>query len=303
MSQNTTKTKNMKAIYSIIFAAILLTSMVSCTSKEAQIPAYVHIPKMTLQVRNDQEGSVSSKITEAWVYMDNNFLGGYPLPATFPVLATGQHEFRIFAGVHENGILAAPVLYPFYAPNVFSLQLSPQKIDTVSPVFSYTSTTKFAFIENFESASQLLRDDRDLNLNTKIVASTENVFEGMKSGMIVLDTANAFVEVATIDSYSGLQTQGATQVWAELNYWSDVDVRIGLVGLDADGNTFPYYDLNLLGKKTWGKVYVNFTRPLVASQLKSYKFALRAGLPIDTNGNFTQMSGKIFIDNIKFLYF
>jgi hypothetical protein len=69
------------------------------------IPSYIHIDKITV-VDNPtlNEGSLSNKITDAWVYVDEELIGAFELPATFPVLKKGKHKISIHPGIKLNGI-------------------------------------------------------------------------------------------------------------------------------------------------------------------------------------------------------
>ena len=43
--------------------------------------------------------------------MDGTFLGAFELPSTIPILADGEHNFSIYAGVKANGISATRIRY------------------------------------------------------------------------------------------------------------------------------------------------------------------------------------------------
>ena len=70
-------------------------------------PAYIKINDIELN------NSSTDKITDAWVYIENQLQGVYELPAKFPVLETGVKEIRIKAGIKNNGISSSRVFYPF----------------------------------------------------------------------------------------------------------------------------------------------------------------------------------------------
>mgnify|MGYP001300362070 CR=1 FL=1 len=63
----------------IIIIIIILSSIISCTKEDNNIPAYIKIDNITL---NDNS---THKITDAWVYIDDNLQGVYELPANFPL--------------------------------------------------------------------------------------------------------------------------------------------------------------------------------------------------------------------------
>ena len=85
-----------KLIYKFI-ALIFLLPVSSCEifNPEEQVPAYVHLDKIDLNTQSD-EGSKSHKITDAWVYLDDQLVGTFELPSTFPVLTeNGNHNLKI----------------------------------------------------------------------------------------------------------------------------------------------------------------------------------------------------------------
>ncbi|MEZ4984834.1 MAG: hypothetical protein R2795_07325 [Saprospiraceae bacterium] len=101
----------------IIHFALLLVMSVSwwqCDfiNPEEGIPSYLFIEEFTLTT-GPAQGSNSHKITEAWVFVDDIFLGVYDLPATVPVLETGSHTVRVEAGIRDNGLGDFPNIYPF----------------------------------------------------------------------------------------------------------------------------------------------------------------------------------------------
>ena len=53
--------------------------------KKAVVPAFIHIPDYSFNVRPG-EGTSDQKITEVWVYNDEQLLGIYDLPAVVPVI-------------------------------------------------------------------------------------------------------------------------------------------------------------------------------------------------------------------------
>ena len=74
---------NKRYPYSLIslFALIFMSSCELYNPAEPT-PAYIHIDKFILNTAYLTEGSNSHKITDAWVYIDDQLLGCFELPAT-----------------------------------------------------------------------------------------------------------------------------------------------------------------------------------------------------------------------------
>jgi len=106
----------MKHTYTIFIAGFLLLMASACNiiNPAEPVPSYVHIEKINLSTTYSPEGSNSSKIADAWVYMDGSLLGCFELPVTFPVIGTGTHSFTIKPGIKVNGIAATRAPYPFF---------------------------------------------------------------------------------------------------------------------------------------------------------------------------------------------
>ena len=64
---------------------------------EATVPAYISVPSITLTTDYATQGSASSKITDAWVFVNDDLVGVYELPATFPVLKEGNQTVKVLS--------------------------------------------------------------------------------------------------------------------------------------------------------------------------------------------------------------
>src|ERR1039457_4232719 len=95
---------------------LLLFSTQSCEkfSGDQTIPAYLKIDSIYITTKTETQGSASHSITDAWVYVDDQFIGAYQMPARFPVLKEGKHKVEVFAGIKKDGIAATRTPYPFY---------------------------------------------------------------------------------------------------------------------------------------------------------------------------------------------
>ncbi|MES2398217.1 MAG: hypothetical protein V4549_19535, partial [Bacteroidota bacterium] len=105
--------------YKLLFLSIfIVTTFISCElyNPAEPIPAYIRIDKIDLATIPGQ-GTDSHKITDAWVYIDEQLIGCFELPATFPVLYEGSHQVKIAPGIKVNGIAATRSPYPFFNPN------------------------------------------------------------------------------------------------------------------------------------------------------------------------------------------
>ncbi len=287
----------------VIFTAALALLLAACDiiNPSEEVPAYLYITGFTKQTDPATEGSNSHKITEAWVFVDDEFLGAYSLPALVPVLAEGESEIRVEAGIKDNGITSTPELYPFYEPWRITLTLERNKVDTLSPVARYLDNAGFAFIETFEDNNHLFQDLRQ-GAEESRMQLTDDAFEGEHSGLIYLDTAHALVELATTEQFSGLQDK-SVYVYLELNYKSDIPVLFGIIGRDNGvAGVSPFYDPGFLSKGEWNKIYFNLSALMFNNQYDNYQIGLYTGIPY-TGGKFERQNARVWLDNIKLVYF
>src|SRR5438045_9346172 len=92
--------------------SLLLLSLVAC-KKGDKVASYVDIPVVALQA-TDAQGGATSKVTDAWVSVDDHFIGVWELPAHVPVLATGEHRITVVPAIKRNGTFDDRLRYPFY---------------------------------------------------------------------------------------------------------------------------------------------------------------------------------------------
>lgn len=295
-------------VLSILLAAFCSLTFQTCEiiNPAEEIPAYLYITDFTLNTNPGTEGSNSEKITDVWVSYgaEANFLGAYSLPALVPILASGETEIALSPGIKDNGIGSTPEIYTFYKDFKRTIDLQPGVIDTLNPTTGYIQNVKFSFIEDFEREGHIFQDDLDGNEDSKITRTTDDVFEGSYSGLIVLDTARAVIEVATTGRFRDLMANGVF-VYLEMNYKSEVPVIWGIVGHQEGifNEGFTAYDPGFQAKDEWNKIYFNLTQLLFdENTFDEYQITLQSILPFE-NGSFTVDNAKIWLDNIKLVHF
>ncbi|MEM1325127.1 MAG: hypothetical protein AAGI23_04185 [Bacteroidota bacterium] len=285
------------------FIALCLTlQLASCelVNPEEAIPAYIQIDTIQFVNNSAARGTAQQKIVEAWVTVDDDFLGTYDLPATIPVLKSGAANVIVRPGIKDNGIGSLSEIYTFFRPFETSVTLSPTETAILQPSTSYISDINFAFVEDFESGVNWFTDDLDGDSVTVIQTTTEDVFEGNQSGVIRLTSANPIVEVATDfgRQFRDLQTKGV-EVYLEMHYKTDVELAIGAIG-HQEGVFTPeekIYEPILFPKSDWNKVYLNLSQAVFTLQSVGFQITFLAGLDPG------QESGDIYIDNIKLIHF
>ena len=82
-----------RTLGTLLIAVIFLGS---CT-KGDKVPSYLIVPSVDLSTSGLQ-GSNTKNITDTWVYVNDEFMGSWELPARIPVLKEGSVNVRVDAG-------------------------------------------------------------------------------------------------------------------------------------------------------------------------------------------------------------
>ncbi|MEL6989410.1 MAG: hypothetical protein AAGK97_16480, partial [Bacteroidota bacterium] len=263
----------MTRFFIIIIAGLCI---IGCKlDQEEMIPAYIHIPSVEVNTAAG-EGANTHKITDVWVYANDNLLGAFPIPATVPILENGDTKIEIFPGIKDNGINSTPELYPMLQTVIQTVNLQPSEIDTLIPAFVYKSNVNFEFVENFENTI-IFTFDEDGNVSTVLNPSSEEARTGLRSGKIELNATNNFIEVGNDQRISGLPTNGSP-VYLELDYKNTMEFSIGLIGYDPLIGDPSQLIITLREREDWNKVYINLTEQLQLSQFDEYRIFFSAFL-------------------------
>ena len=255
-----------------------------------QIPSYLHLDGMSLNAVGNQ-GSSSSKISDAWVYMDGNLIGAFQLPCTIPILADGTHHFLISGGVKMNGLASTRAIYPFWEPWEGNVTLTRAQISNIhTPSVVYYTGTNFVWQEDFE-LSGLSLNNNSFYSHANIRQVTSGAYEG-KSGLIELNTTDT--SSFLIESSSSYTLPPTSDVYVEFDYKCNNSFTIGIEG---PNNAF-YQWLVIDPSASWNKIYVRLTDILAqdnsngTTNMKIY-FAM-AGDP-------NVSRPYLYLDNIKLL--
>jgi hypothetical protein len=275
----------LKSHISYLISFVFLSSC-NIINPPEQIPAYLKIDSFQLQITNSSlQGSNSSNITDAWVFIDNNILGVYALPAELPVLEVGQHSIRLAAAIKENGYANIRNTYPFYAPYDIDVELKSDNSINITPTIQYREDAIFLLMENFEGSGINLAK---LSGDVDIKKTQSTVFEGLNSGEISFDATTASTEIASTQEFS-LKLNN-NQMFLELNYKCDMEFLVGLMDTKSLKKN---YILGVLPKKDWNKIYINLESAVSALSADKYKLIFQAIKPENTN------TASVFLDNIK----
>lgn len=281
----------------ILFVITVIFYSCEIINPDEEIPSYISIDKIVFKTNIDFDVN-SNDISDAWVYIDDNLVGTFELPAKFPVLSDGLHKVVIRPGIKLNGIAGTRSIYPFYQKYDTTINLIKGKVVKLNVKTTYNSDVKFVWKENFENPNITLkktpRSDTTIKMTANIAPYTFD-FGGATLGIVNLTSAKPYFECITDTSY--VLPKGNRPVFLELDYKTNNSFTVTIQILYISGiNMQEYLTINPSDK--WKKIYVNLT-PVVnlMSNASGYKIFLHHRIDSqDANAE-----RYILLDNIKLI--
>ena len=93
----------------------------------------------------------SHQTNVAWVYYNDNPVGIFDLPATFPVITNGTGVLKVFPGVAADGENNDIINYLFYQSDTFTFVPQPGKTIVHEPITTYNTGDVVGLIADFEN--------------------------------------------------------------------------------------------------------------------------------------------------------
>jgi len=268
--------------------------MVSCEkfSGDQSIPAYLSIDSIYLTTDYSKQGTNSQNITDVWVYVDDELLGAYELPARFPVLKSGTHTVKLWPGIKKNGISATRIGYEYYVPiqkNIIFKEDSTCQLGVLKT--TYQTPAFFAWMEDFDGAGCSLDSTQGSSAYIeKTPSGSPLTFQGAHSGIVALDSLHDYFQCQTHEVYS----IPSSSVFLEMNFNTTNTFIVGVftyAGINAIQT--PIITLNRTNGN-WKKIYIDLTTTLNAyTGMSSFRVYLGALKNSDVGESY------ILFDNFK----
>lgn len=284
---------------------ILTLSLLACKKQEAEIPSYIYIDDIQLQTDYNFEGSASHKITDAWVYYNDNLIGAFELPCTVPIIAKATGKLRVDAGIKNNANANDRIRYAFYSPFETTIAAAgPEDSIKVAPVVQY-GTNADIWDEKFDapSISFLKAGTSKIGMGT----TTDNtvVFEGLGSGSFTFNDTVDYVRVETNEDFV-FGTLGDAGAYMELDYNTDMNLHVYVTGLRTDGvwerreliTLYPTTD-DASAFPVWNKIYLEMSYLI---GLTSNGVEYEIGFEVFQNEADLGMQAHAYIDNVKVVH-
>lgn len=289
-------------IHFLVVATLLFVSSCEIINPAEKPPAYIQVDSVKVISDYGSQGSNSHNITDIWHYVNSDVLGAFRIPSTVPSLVTGNVELNSQAGIKLNGVTDTRVPYPFYDAYIERIELTPEKIIHVYPVFTYASFAEFVWIEDFESAGisleKTLTSDTTINeisTSDEIFRNTQDLSEVNRySGLVHLQGPYQTFDIQTIDKFN--LSQNGNYVFLELNYKVSTETIVGLIANYQNSiNKSPIVVLN--PTTTWKKIYINLTLA-VSREVNAQDFQIYFAASRKENSS----EDKFYFDNIKLIH-
>ncbi|MDD4068252.1 MAG: hypothetical protein PHV65_05170 [Bacteroidales bacterium] len=297
----------------ILLAFVFGIFFVSCNEFEGdqQTPSFIYIKGFNMVEnpaipQSSTEGFQTSAITDAWVYVDNIYIGTYSLPCKVPILKKGNHKIEIKPGIKLNGISLTRSDYPFYTSYTNTHNLKELETDTIETMdITYRDDwSVFAISELFENSflsfktEGLLQDTNKLIiLNDPTIVKKDGHLGGTYCGAMYLGANETTYRVIS----DSINCNNKSTVVMEIDYWCNIPFGIGMTGKTSSAAQAQYLNVMTLNPndgKGWQKVYIVLGK--VWSQL-SYPEYFRVFLtPLKKDG---VQDGWIYVDNIKIIHY
>lgn len=247
------------------FIFIVFTSwlFVSCDKEQEKIPSYLHISQFTFTSSSSVQGLGTSEIIGAKVFVNGKEMGNFEIPVTLPVLTEGRAYIEIYPNIKENGSYSKQKYFKPYTGYLDTLQLKAGRIDTVRPVSTYRSNTKFVWMEDFEDQAISMIRSGASNTDDSIIclSTTQTGVDQPFSGSKFCGYINLKQDTATIFERSSLFTYElpnlGTDVYVEMDIKTNSYFQVGIY---SDDNVNLVQSPVMVVNPTdgaWKKIYVN----------------------------------------------
>lgn len=264
------------------------------------VPSYLKIDTVLLNTYYPEQGANSNSIKDVWIYVNDQQIGAFELPALFPVLANGKQQLEIRPGIKINGISSTRAPYPFYQSIVYDdFEFIPDSTLSVNrPTTEYFSNLNFAWMEDFEYAGLTLSETSSSDtviVRTQPANNSEAYLseDSKYSGLISLTTEARVYSASSSNSYP-IPIQGSPTI-LEVDFKTNNYISVGILVQEA--GSFIKIPLVIINhSEIWNKIYINLGPNLsLHPQATDFKVFFETVL----EDNLT--SASIYLDNIKLI--
>jgi hypothetical protein len=267
-----------------------LSFLVSCKKDKLKAPQSSFLVINPKLKTSSGQGSNSHLITDIWYYVNGNFKGVFPVGNVMPVVASGNTEITLFAGIKNNGISATRLPYALYNSITINQNIEAWKTYTLNPEFEYNSGAFFYYADDFESTGSFFESAGSCDyLNTSSFDVTKS-FGGVGNSIFMAMTDAEPTSIMKQSTPYFLPGSGAT-VYLELNYKCNQAFNVGVLGSGSVERTA----ITVNPSDEWNKIYVQLTNVISTQPVyPDYQVIISATKSVH--------SPEIYIDNVKLIF-
>lgn len=279
----------------VILVLLFATTSCELINPDEPDPTTIHLNPFVFNVESGQ-GSAINKISEVWVYANDNYIGTFAPPVDIRYLEQGSTKLTFRPGIRNNGLENDAIIYPLFNGYTTNIEATPGSEHVVTPVTTYKDEVQFSLVSDFELTNDFT-DNQDTIAASQLVRSSIDVFEGNYSGQITMSSTSYFIEVGHAVAMNDLPI-GDDPIYLEFRYKNEVEFAIGLLGVDLEGHEYSNFFYLVKPTDEWNMLYIELTDLVKASALPGYKILFRSLYPPSS----TQPELNIFLDNIKVVH-
>jgi hypothetical protein len=285
----------------LLFTSLLVIS--ACVQNNPD-PSWLEVTEWTLEsnaINVDNEGELTHNFTDAWVFIDNKFIGVFEVPFKVPVLVSGNSQITLYPTIRNNGISATKKIYPFAEPFIIQGDLVQNETLTINPVTRYKDNTTITLWDFEDPANDGI--DETPESNATLFVSTDPMILGPNNGngvgQVNFDATNNRWQATNSQDLIGIPQQSA-EVYLEVEYYNTLQIITGVLAIEpgtVTNNVNVQINAQDANDIEWKKIYLDL-KTIVSGSVNAQAFRMTydALLPDSL------ASAQINLDNIKLVY-
>lgn len=289
----------------LILAMGCLFVLIGGCTKNQVVPAYLAIDSASFLASGAQGNNIQD-IRVVKVLVDSREIGMFDLPAKVPILKEGKLKIQLIPYVLINGSSTQVARYTSLLSADTTLNFTASKTTKFSnPIFKFRSTTKMAWVEDFEDNNSTLIKGNLLSGDTMGIRSTNFSLNGRYGGstnalfvrMKDVDSIRVF-DLKSFDIFTGFPSIEA-DIFMEMDINSPVPLEIALSRKlpNQIAEYVPYMQINSTDGK-WKRFNVNFKYETAGhSTATEYRIIISGGKSASERN-----LNDVLIDNIRLNY-
>ncbi len=266
-----------------------MTLLATSCKKDGAVPAYVQLGTPVV-VSADGQDTISSRITDLWVYLDDQPVGVWETGRRVPLIGEGASTVKLIAGVRRNGVIDDRIQYPFYATLTMPAELVREGTLPLRPAFRYFDPVS-VWGEYFEGGG--VQFDMDTSYSdTVLQVEPSGPFGGY--GLATVDPQHDTFQAVSAEAFPiGSGSTAFLEVDYSCNLQFQVGIRYQANGAYQQAAYMTIQPTHAAGEPLrWNKIYIDAGAMWSSVTGTDKRFFIRTQLGVLN-------SGQLALDNIR----